>query len=850
VSDWAEDLRAREQEALRKERLEASANASYDPSIARRVFAAAAKTNLPQQLVAEDLDNIESKLKNNTFDYEQYTDQVNGAPVFNKFAAENPYNYAVLESSRRNLTRLERTLEPMFQGWDSGWGMIEIAEIRDRQLKGDRREGDEQRLKELRTLTSGSGDYYGVDSWYMKALVMTAQQGAIQGWITKESLDEMAMGMVAGAAWGAGAGVPGGPIGSTVGAGAGALKGMGVGLVAGRTEAAYRLERGLAYDEYSELLGETDEMRMIAEGVGVANAALESVGLGALTKRIPGFSAIQRNATDRVIGQLFTMPTWRQGLARATLQYGEGMATEIVTEILQETTLMVGREYLKSQEREAGNLDPNMMPMTEQEFWGQVREIAAQTMYGTMLIGGAGPIMQMRSDARAANQAKAQQQYLETLGEAVQDEKLREEAPEAWQALLERLGRDGPVEAFRIRRDKFRSYWQGKEIDPDEAAAELGLNDEQINGDPEDIVVPFQKFIDKIAPTEHFQALLPDIRVNEDHMTQRDAEAWIAGREDTIARVEKQLSEKYGVEVKSEIVEDLKQELIASGYQPKAADIQSRLHAAIMTNYAMKVGMDPMELHKLRLKGVRRQVPVSMQPAQTDMGLDPLLDALRNGNYPKQKDIFGESLIEMIRSSGKIQDEGGELTARDFQKEFHGVMSPKGLTFDAAAEIAFERGYITDYDQTQLLAAIDRELAGEPVYSRTAGVNEELNDLRMRMEEAEQFLESEGIDLATMSNQEVRAALEAIQTFEQSDLEAYTRLLGLAMEKDPTLLTQVYRKMPRIREQQDFSSVTFTDRFVDEEGKGLTVEINAQDAFDKAVFERNVLKKLLDCVDG
>ena len=61
----------------------------------------------------------------------------------------------------------------------------------------------------------------------------------------------------------------------------------------------------------------------------VAGAA-ESIGLGALTKRLPGFRDIQSNVTDRVVGQLFKDATFKQAMARASLQYGEGMATELV----------------------------------------------------------------------------------------------------------------------------------------------------------------------------------------------------------------------------------------------------------------------------------------------------------------------------------------------------------------------------------------------------------------------------------------------------------------------------------------------------------------------------------------
>jgi len=852
---WAEDNYASEDEALRRERLHASANMQYDPQVAARVFAAAAKTELPSRVVAADLDNIEAKLKSEAFNYDDYTDQVNGSPVFNQFAADDPYNYAVLERNRKNLTRLERTLEPIYQGWDSGWGMTEMAEIRDRQLGGDVREGDDARLKDLRQLTQGSGDYFGVDSWYMKALVMTAQQVPIQSWIIGESMDEAAGGMVTGAAVGGSYGAAGGTfvlpgggtaVGGAAGAAGGALWGGSIGLIGGRFDAARKLERGLAYDEYSELGLPDAEARMISEGVGIVNGAAESIGLSALTKRLPGFRQIQSNVTDRVVGQLFKHPTFKQGVARATLQYGEGMATELVTEIVQEATLIAGREYLKGQARDAGDMRAETMPMAPGEFWDSMQEIAIHTMYGTMLIGAAGPMVQMRADSRAANQAKAQQQYLSTLGEAAQDEKMREEAPEAWQALLERWGADGPVQEFRVDRKGWRSYWQGNEIDPDEAGAELGLNDEQLNGDPIDVVIPFDKFVDKIAATEHFSALQPDVRIGE--FTQRDAEKWVNEQDETIERVKSHLQERYGLEVSEEIVEDVKADLIARGDSPKAAEVQARLFAGSFTNFAAKANMDPVELYKLRVKGIQSDMPASLQ-GKGD-GTDQVIDALRDNNYPKQREIFGDSLIDMIKAGGKIQDQGGELAGRDFSKQFPGVMSAAGMTHDAAAEMAFERGYIAEYDEAQLMDAIDRELAGDQVFSRTADVNEELNEMRQMMEQASQFLDAEGIDLNEMSNQEVRDAIDGIKRFDQSELEAYTLLLGKMMETDPSMIAEVWKEKPRIAESQDFSSVEFTDRFVTPEGKTGTVKINAQDAYDEAVNDRNVLNQLLDCVNG
>jgi hypothetical protein len=96
----------------------------------------------------------------------------------------------------------------------------------------------------------------------------------------------------------------------------------------------------------------------------------------------------------------------------------------------------------------------------------------------------------------------------------------------------------------------------------------------------------------------------------------------------------------------------------------------------------------------------------------------------------------GLSLCEFLAQHG-INDDGGELAARDAgqwhrQKAFRRkLIRPDGLGLEDAAERAFDRGYFPDVPQPRfdsgdnqhpvdgdmLLAAIDRELRGRPIYA-------------------------------------------------------------------------------------------------------------------------------------
>lgn len=855
---WVEDARAAEAENQQKARIQSSAMQDYDADHASRVFRAAAKSQLPQQVVAADLENIEKRLKTKEFDYSQYTDEVNGSPVFNKFAAENPYNYAALDRDRKNLTRFERTLEPIFQGWDSGWGMIELSDIRDRRIKGDIREGDTERMKELRSLTEGAGDYFGSDNKFMKAMIMTAQQLPIQAWLIGESAEEISLGLTAGAMFGAAVGGSATPMlggaGAIPGAITGGLSGAGAGFWAGRTEAAFRLERGLAFDEYMELGLPEKESLMMASGVGAINAAAESIGLGAITKRLPGFRAIQKNATDEVIQKIFKNETFKSAMGKFGLAYGETMATEIVTEIIQESTLMAGREYLKSQARESGDLRPEMAAMGREELFESIKDIAIATMYGTSIIGAMGPVASLRQDYRRASDARSRQQMMIALGESATDSETRKKSPEVWREFVERVKKDGPINDIRVDREGWNKYWQGAEIDPNDAAAELGLTDAQLNGHPSDVIIPLDVYADKIAPTDHHGALMPDVRFKEGQFTMRDAEKWHAEKDDAIARLEASIKEEFGLDANKQIEEDVTGQLISAGVEKSAAQKMGKLNALIFTNMAAMTNTDPVQLFNERFGGVKQEVPEALAGKDIDMDIDPILDDIRAGNFPQERDILGGgTLMDMIREVGGILDEGGELSSRDFGKQRPGTISKEGLSVDAIAEIAAERGFIPEYDQTQLYDAIDKELAGEKVFSINAKVDEDLQRKRDLMDQAVDWLESEGLDIENMSNTEVREAIRGIKTLEQSDpmdLDTLRTTLAALMDEDPSRMADIMRQMPRVASNQDFRSINFDGDFVDENGDTGTYDINAQDAFDNAVDERNTLNRLMDCLNA
>jgi len=477
--------------------------------------------------------------------------------------------------------------------------------------------------------------------------------------------------------------------------------------------------------------------------------------------------------------------------------------------------------------------------------------------------------MNYRADARRARAAEEQAAMWASLGDNVQAADTPKNAKSGWSAFIARIQEKGPLKEVRFDSQGWRQYWQSQKVDPVEVAKEMGFDIEAMEVTDTDIVIPFNTYLEKLAPTEHHVGLINDFRARTDEMTLRESEQWHKDAPNKIAEFEETLAKEFDTTIRDDIQEDLVGQLVASGrYTPQAAETQARLTAAIFTTVAARANIDPMKLYKDRLKGVQRDVPKPLQREDIDMDVDPVLDALRAGNFPAQKDIYGKSLFDLIRASGGIQDQGGEMAARDVQKQLPGMISGAGLTIDAMAEIAFDQGYITAHDSEMFMEAFDRELGGTQQFSREHPVDAELQARAAQMEEAAKFLDDEGINLNEMTNAQVREYLKGVKTLEQSsdsDLKQWTDLVMTMALREETLdedrpfrrakrydsiLGRAAAAMPRVAEQQDFQDVEFTDKFVDTSGKPGTHTYSAQKAYDKAVKKRNLLNRLMDCVNG
>lgn len=838
-------------------RLEASNQLQMDPGRASRIFAVSAALDLPEELVDSDLDNLEARARAQDFDRDQYTDQINGAPAFNRFAAAHPYHLAVVESDHRNLGRLERAFRQAGLNYDKGWAITEIAEIRDRHLsdfENPYNEEDKAKLAELRQLLEGG--YFGAEGG-MKFIAGFSEQTAIYQWLLTESLDEVAVGIVAGTAIGAAYGSSLGPGGTLAGGISGAVTGgfraLGIGVGVG----VYKLERSLAYDDYLEMGLPEEQARLTSAFVGAANVVPEMLGLRAVTKYIPGVGKMFNDTVGGVINSVLSRPTVMQSVARLSLKYTEVVATEVATEIFQDATVHMGREYLKAQARAGGDIRPEIMEPGD--FWSGVGEIVEHTLYGVAIMGGIGPGMSFISDTSKIRTANRQLAALEAMGDAAEKSETRKNAPTVYEKFVAEFTKDGKL---YLDGRVFYEYFQEQGMDPEEIAQSIGvvdLGEAVANG--HDIEVSGREWITKVAHTSHHKALTRDLKTERGVLSKNEAYTIQTAMVKEINELQDLQAKENPEEARqdAEYHAKIKERLIEGGTEPEAAEFQAMILVGL-PNLARRSGATSLEqFQEERFGGIifttERQLRLDKE--DVDLGIDPLIDKIRAGDYPSQRSIFGPDLIEQIRASGGLARDS-ELTARDMELNFRNLFrGTDGRTLDDIAEVLHEQGYIARRDPNLVLDALDRAAAGEMIYGNQYTIREDQRELLTALEQLEQALGMAQIDITDMTNKQVRDALNKIETYYQSekfdDTSELDKLTELALSSaihDPQMTARAQSMLPEYRDIQDFGDVELTEFGVDTEGRPVKVTQEANKAFRAAKRRRESLKLLKDCLGG
>lgn len=891
-------------EQLEEARLRLGDKLNVDYNRAQEVLRLRAATGLPEQLIDSDFDNISEMVRQREFDPNTYKDS---APAWRQFASENPMNLAVLKHDEEWLTQYERAYremdsttgmerffshtrdivretQPIRNAWQSSWAQNEMMMIGARQQRGDIRPGDEEKLAELRKYQVSHD--FGAD--WSKPIVWLTKQSANMIVSGQRRLERGLQGGLTGAAIGGAYGAAGGTFilpggGTAVGGAGGAVGGFGIGFTGGAFYGGYEigaeLGRGEAFLEYRDMGFSIEDAAWAAEISGNVSGTIEATLGQVFFSKLPGVRNLTRNGGQEVVKQLMGRETFRQVAGRAAFDYGAGVTSEIVTEVLQEASLITMGEILKG--RHPGVAEE----LTGEEIASRIADVALETLKSTFLIAGAGPGQRLIMDGRRARDAQNFATVVREMAEGVQNADMPKNLPKHWKAFLERVHEGGNVESIGMPVQAFDEYWQAQGVDPEVAAQELGINNlDEARTLGLDVQIPMRNFHKIAQNTETFNQMLPNLRPHDDTFTLREAEQYLQEREQVMELLEEASAKVRETEQDADIeaiVQDVQNQLVAADYDQGSAAQLAQIMRGIGI-MAKRNDMDPMPLYEQIFGGVQRTTEGAETARQdVDAFIDPLLNRLRNKNFPTQREMFGPSLMDFIASSGGVDIGDPELVAMDFELGANelGVSKAKlkqwkkeGRDVSALAEIAAEAGYIPANEENLLLDGIREELAGKYVYGSVEGGTKGMRDLAKTLDDLAVVLDEAGIDLDEMTNAEVRQALNERTTLAQIDTKELQNLTKLVMHQIvtaeeaaqtdlqgiggdemqvDTMLARAAAMLPIVDETQDFGDLTISDRVrIEETGRKGTREVRARDKFRQAVKRKNIVQKLLDCVSG
>lgn len=364
-----------------------------------------------------------------------------------------------------------------------------------------------------------------------------------------------------------------------------------------------------------------------------------------------------------------------------------------------------------------------------------------------------------------ANQSRSEQTTLNGLVDLASQTKLRQLAPDKFRDLMGRLQGDQESNVY-VDAQQFNQLYQSKGLNPETVAAEFGVDVDAFRIatlSEGEIAIPLANYVTKIEQGDH--AKLSDFaKLTAGGLT--PAEATLT--DETIARQADIIRAGIEAEVAGDnrIRDDIVGMTIGRFGRDTAEKYGTVMQAAIRT-MATRQGIDPFQLYSRYRLRVKNQLP-GMNAKPVDTLLDPLIERLRAGEIPTERQARGETLAEFLAGRGGINDEALAGEIRSLQESDRATRRGKvklvrddaKLTLDGAREAAVEAGYLpADADINDLLAALTDELVTDrPMFAPQNENARALND-RNNLLELDEEISRRGIDLKTATNEDIKRVL-------------------------------------------------------------------------------------------
>ena len=372
------------------------------------------------------------------------------------------------------------------------------------------------------------------------------------------------------------------------------------GMVAGEVDYNYRTMAGQSYGDLLKIKDVTgapldpEVVRVASMSIGAAAAGLSLFKLDALLKTVPGGKAFLEKFTSTVPAKVLgNQATYTQALKNFTSNYVKTVAQGSAAMTAITGINIAGQEAAKALS------DGDFESPSVSEVASELGNTTISASFTMGALGLPGLTLGGVKDIRAARRTQATQEFIGALKEKVEKSKLKERAPDIYRAHVEALVGDSPVQDLHVPQEALINYLQTKGIDPDVAAAELGITKEfeesKLTGG--DVRIPLAKWAEKIVGTEHEAGLRADIKLDPNDMTARQLEQRKAEIKQKVIDAENEAKAKNpDAPPQSPIADKIEESLIAAGRTKKEAKYGGVLYDSFFRSLAEKSGETPQAL--------------------------------------------------------------------------------------------------------------------------------------------------------------------------------------------------------------------------------------------------------------
>jgi hypothetical protein len=861
VNELSGLLREEDAMATTTARTTLQAASSINPEQAAKVLPYARKTGLPLDTGVRNFGDV---MKDLSFAPEKLEKVAEDSPALIQFLSDADHA-ALAHDDMDFLSAWQKNITDVPKAFTRGANTVTVAKTRYNQMFGQARPEDIARADALEALPV---EEYGSGGTVGDVVVTSAEQLPIMG--------QTILGGLAGGAGGAATGavtfgVPAAitTLGNPAAVGAAALAGARVGFAPGaKIGAAYQafqLEGGLAFSEFSKIKDtngapmDADTARGAAIVTGGLNAGLELISIEKLVRTVPGGDKVLRYMGRDGIKELAKIPGVKSQLKEIGKRYAAGITTEALTEALQESVTIIAGEAAKALsegEFESMPLDDALARV------GQSAEGGALAATGLGLPGtGFNVVRAIRNNEP---DPRAVREYLQKNGTAVKDSKLWQRDPNMFRAQADAA--TGGQQVF-INGVAARALYQ--ELTPDQQRA----LDEQIDGlkgrvdmaaeTGDDVPVKLADYMAFMAPYDTNGTLAANTKFSTDHLTAEEFEQEINRLPDNVATEDDVTFFEEGEAFERKLQTMLQD----AAFTPDTARQYSATLRAQYEKLRSRVGDDDaartiVDEEFMQGLEVLRELPQSLRGVATtdDLFINRAKDYMRQ----KQANVQRKQAAKNARKAmapfadmlgGKVAGErkaatptpitnfvpkvkqgsplAAELARRDitpqntprlFSRDGVGAWDNVPVSeFNAALanrNLAAPSSDGTYVDPDWLFEQLERERTGDYAKSTdeimAEGETQQFDDLA-------QLLDMRGIDLATATNEQIKASLARLQETDNASMQG-----DALYQPDVTLKTDT----------PEFKAWFGDSKVVDEDGNPLVVYHGSQADIDEFSNQR------------